>query len=211
MVRKIVEKVPYEVLQQDLKKYEQMAIELGATDAKSITTDMVVIDERVRAKCIYPKCDSYGTNAHCPPHAMELEQVRKLVSSFKYAIFFRMRVPTELLAGERTPEQLKQGGHLRKKRLEIVAKIESAAFYDGYYLAVGFGGGACKSLFCPNDDCRVLKGESCKAPFRARAAMEAMGMDVYMLATKIGWDIYPLGKTPSDAPHGTMAGIVLIY
>ncbi len=172
---------------------------------------MVVIDERVRAKCIYPECEWYGTNAHCPPHAIELEQARRLVSSFEYAIFFRIRVPTELLAGKSTPEQLKQGDLLRKKRLEITAKIESTAFYDGYYLAVGFGGGTCKLVFCPNDDCSVLKGQGCKAPFRARASMEAMGMDVYMLATRVGWDIYPMGKAPSDAPHGTMAGIVFIY
>jgi predicted metal-binding protein len=211
MVRKIVENVPYTVLQKDLKKYERMAIEHGATDAKIITTDMVVIDERVRAKCIYPKCEWYGTNAHCPPHAPELEQMRKLVNSFKHAIFLRMRVPTELLAAKRTTKQLEQYKILRKKALETIGKIESTAFYDGYYLALGFGCGTCKLIFCPNGDCKVLKGESCMAPHRARASMEAVGMDVYKLATKVGWDIYPIGKAPSDAPYGTIAGIVFIY
>ncbi len=49
------------------------------------------------------------------------------------------------------------------------------------------------------------------APHRARASMEAVGIDVYKLATKVGWDIYPIGKAPSDAPYGTIAGIVFIY
>ena len=66
MTRKIVDVVPDELLQSDLEKYRQRAIELGATDAKIITSDMVIVDERVRAKCIYPKCPWYGTNAHCP-------------------------------------------------------------------------------------------------------------------------------------------------
>ena len=67
MVRKIVEYIPDEQLHNDLEKYRQHTIQLGATDAKIITADMVIIDERVRAKCIYPKCEYYGTSAHCPP------------------------------------------------------------------------------------------------------------------------------------------------
>ena len=212
MVRKIVENVSYELLQQDLEKYRQRAIKLGATDAKIITTDVVVIDDRVRAKCIYPKCEYYGTNAHCPPHAMDLEQTRKLVNNFKHAIFFKIKVPTELIAGKRTLEQIKENRHISRKRFEIVARIESEAFYDGYYLAVGFGGGTCKAIFCPDQDCRVLKpGQGCNLPYRARSSMEAVGMDVYLMATKVGWDIYPIGMEPSDAPYGTLAGIIFIY
>jgi predicted metal-binding protein len=67
MARKIVEEIPEEQLQQDLERYTRRATELGATDAKIITTDQVVIDERVLAKCTYPKCPGYGTNANCLP------------------------------------------------------------------------------------------------------------------------------------------------
>ena len=212
MARKIVERVPDEILQQDLEKYRQRALELGASDATVITTDMVLIDERVRAKCIYPRCEWYGTSANCPPHTISLEQTRKIVSNFHYAILFRIKLPTEYLAGKRTPEQIKQGRLIGRKRLEIVARVEAEAFYDGYYLAVGFGGATCKSAFCPDEDCRALKpGQGCKFPYSTRASMEAVGMDVYLMATKVGWDIYPLGQAPSDAPHGTWAGIVFIY
>lgn len=81
MVHKIVEKVPDEQLQGDLERYRQRVLELGATDAKIITTDTVLIDERVRAKCLYPRCSFYGSNAHCPPHALDLEQVKKIVKT----------------------------------------------------------------------------------------------------------------------------------
>ena len=73
MAHKILERVPEAQLQADLEKYCQRAIELGASDAKIIGTDDVIIDERVLAKCVYPKCHGYGTNANCPPYAMSLE------------------------------------------------------------------------------------------------------------------------------------------
>ena len=213
MVRKIVEKVPLEVLQQDLEKYRQMTLELGATDAKIITTDMIEIDERVRAKCIYPKCGSYGTNAHCPPYAMDLDFVRKIVQNFQYAIFTMFKVPPEEIAG---PEARASGFTVRgqMRNFEIVSKIEAEAFYDGYHLAVGFAGGPCKRAFCPNDECSALvPGQACRHPRRARSAMEGVGMDAFRMAAKVGWDIYPLGisTTPADVPHGTRLGLVLIY
>ncbi|MFC2002569.1 DUF2284 domain-containing protein [Chloroflexota bacterium] len=213
MVRKIVEKAPPEVLQQDLEKYRRRALELGATDAKIITTDMVLIDERVRAKCYYPKCGSYGTNANCPPYAMEVDLVSKVVNNFQYAIFTRFEVPSEEIAG---PEARAKGLTARAqiKNHEIVSKIESEAFYDGYYLAMGFAGGPCKSAFCPNDECSALvPGQACRHPYRARSAMEGVGMDAFSMAAKVGWDVYPIGVSvlPSEIPHGTRLGLVLIY
>jgi len=43
--------------------------------------------------------------------------------------------------------------------------------------------------------------------------MEGAGMDVYAMATKVGWDIYPLGRAapPPDVPFGALLGLVLIY
>jgi hypothetical protein len=43
--------------------------------------------------------------------------------------------------------------------------------------------------------------------------MEGVGMDVYTMATKIGWDIYPIGDAtlPSEVPHGLRLGLVFIY
>ena len=213
MVRKIVEKVPDELLQQDLEKYRQRAMELGTTDAKIVTTDMVVIDERVRAKCIYPKCDQYGTNAQCPPYAMDLDMVRKVVKNFRYAIFTRLEVPSEKIAGR---EALEKGsfGRAHMKTHEIVSKIEAEAFFDGYHLALGFACGPCKALFCGNQECTALiPGQGCRHPLRARSSMEGVGMDVFILATKVGWDVYPIGASisPADVPCGGTYGLILIY
>jgi len=213
MVRKIVEKVSDEVLQQDLEKYRQRALQLGATDAKVITSDMVLIDERVRAKCMVPICGSYGTNAHCPPHAPDLELVRKTVNNFHYAIFYMIKVPSEDVAGPEVKKK-KLSVPSQIKNYEIASKIESEAFYDGYHLAMGFAGGPCKNAYCPNIECSALiPGQGCRHPLRARVSMEGVGMDVYLMATRVGWDIYPVGESisPSEVPHGAKLGLVFIY
>ncbi|MFC2019636.1 hypothetical protein ACFLU4_06795 [Chloroflexota bacterium] len=56
MVNKILAEIPPEQLERDLERYNQLALDTGATNAAIITADKVIIDERVRAKCIYPKC-----------------------------------------------------------------------------------------------------------------------------------------------------------
>lgn len=213
MARKIQERVPEAQLQEDLEKYCQRAIELGATDAKIIGMDDVVIDERVVAKCVYPKCPGYGTNANCPPYAMTPDETRKLVNKFHHAIFVKIEVPAEHTAGKEAIEK-NLANPYRQKLSEIVAKLEAAAFYDGYHLAVAFGSGSCKALFCPSKECDVLvPGQGCPHRLKARSPMEAVGMDVYTMAAKTGWDIYAIGDStnPSEVPHGLRLGLVFIY
>ena len=213
MAQKIVEKISEEKLQQDLEKYRQRAIELGASDAKIITMDKVVIDERVLAKCTYPKCPGYGTNANCPPYAMSPDQIRKVVNNFSYAIFIKLEIPSNHTAGREAIDKNLVMPY-RRKLSEIVAKIESEAFYDGYHLALGFGSGTCKALFCPDIECRALvTGQACPHRLKARSPMEGVGMDVYTMATKVGWDIYAIGDNtlPSEVPYGLRLGLVFIY
>ena len=130
MVRKVKNHVPEEELRQDLERYRQRAIELGATDASVITAEEVLIDERAQAKCKFPVCLLYGTNVNCPPYIMELDRVRKLVGSFSHAIFFRLVVSSG--------QEADVDYAIKVKTLEIVSTIEAEAFYDGYYFATGF-------------------------------------------------------------------------
>ncbi len=186
---------------------------MGATDAKVITADQVVIDERVRAKCTYPKCHRYGTNANCQPYAMAPEEVQKIVNKYRYALFIKLEVPPEKMAGTEARDK-NYTVAARNLVQEIVAKIESAAFYDGYYLALGFACGACKSVFCPDVECSAIApGQACRFPLKARSPMEGVGMDAYTMATRVGWDIYPIGASlsPAEVPYGTRLGLVLVY
>ena len=213
MVRKVMERVLDKQLQSDLEKYRKRALELGATDAKIITSEMVLIDDRVQMKCMIPRCSRYGSNANCPPYSMEAEQTRKVVNKYHYAIFTRIERPSEEMAGL---EAKTKGLYIPcyRKTYELISKIEMEAFYDGYYLAMGFACGSCKSVFCPKADCSALAPEGvCRFPMKARPSMESVGIDAFAMATKVGWDIYPIGPSisPSEVPCSSSLGLVLIY
>ena len=47
---------------------------------------------------------------------------------------------------------------------------------------------------------------------RSRPSMEAVGIDVYQMVAKEGWDIYPIGSDdkPEDIPKGTLAGLIVV-
>jgi predicted metal-binding protein len=206
MLHKIKSKISDDVLQKDLEKYRKSAIDFGATDSRIIAANQVVIDERVFAKCIYPRCPVYGISANCPPHNPDLGLIRKIASRFHHAVFFKLDAPSETL--------LKGDMIYKKKNLEIVSKIEALAFYDGYYLALGFGGASCKSVLCPEDPCTgLIPGKSCRYPYRARASMHGVGMDAFKMAVETGWDIYPVGNSTvsSDVPHVSHLGLVFIF
>ena len=77
----------------------------------------------------------------------------------------------------------------------IVSEVESAAFYDGHYLAFGFAAGSCRHTFCGQmPDCQAMKGDKCRFSLKSRPSMEAVGIDVYKMVALAGWDIYPIGS-----------------
>jgi predicted metal-binding protein len=207
-------KVPDEKLERDIAKYVNLAKELGASDAKKIGTGMVILDERVRARCYSPRCPDYGTNLNCPPHFdWDLEKSREIISKYKYAVFIMLEVPPEEQTGaDYLNPKHKVPGAL--KMYEIVAKIQSEAFYDGYPLALGFAGGpSCKRVFCSAAECKGIKGEGCRMALKSNPTMHSAGMNAYSMASEVGWKIYPIGKKtePSQIPHGLELGLVLIH
>ena len=221
MARQIVKDVSPELLQQDLERYRQRALELGATDAAIIRASDVVVDERARAKCMWPKCEFSGKSPHCPPHTPDSDTVRKLVSKYDYAILFRYRVPSQIMEG-----WAQKAGALTmedEKKLEALnipitlndtaTRIEFEAFHDGYHLALAFAVGTCKAYLCPGVECQALiPGQACRHPLRSRPSMEAMSLDVFKMVTDQGWDIYPIGRStsPDDVPCINVVGLVLI-
>lgn len=199
-----------EKLPQDLEKYREYALQLGADEAQVVIASKIPVEDAVAFKCRVPQCFGYNTCAQCPPHAPKPAEIRQLLKGYGYGLLFVRKVNSELLKRNRNDEERKAAF---MSILNIVSKLESAAFYDGHYLAVGFGAGSCFSSLCdPNLDCQVLKGEKCRFPLKARPSMEAVGMDVYRLVASSGWDIYPYGSdaNPEDIPAANLAGLVLI-
>lgn len=203
--------VSEETLKADLGNYRQKAMELGASQVEIIPANWVQVDERVRLKCSVPPCANYNRCGYCPPYTPEPEFMRKAFSRFDWAVLFAIDSPVEDFAD--INRYYPHGRDYQRKAGEIVAKIEALAFADGYYLAVGFGAGGCRDTLCNGGLCYMLDSGRCPNILRARPSMEAVGIDVYGLVTKVGWEIYPIynGVDPKLVPCASSVGIVFIH
>jgi predicted metal-binding protein len=212
--RRILDRIPLRRVHEDLGRYQAKAIEMGAEDAKIISSKEIIIDERVRVKCIYPKCVHYGTSINCPPYAPDLDFMRKVLGNYRYAILFSVKSRTEEFIG--TDYLKKTGGIKQPARLllnQICSEIESQSYYEGYPFSLAFGQGPCKSFWCPDQPCTALQpGMQCRFSLKSRSSMEAVGMDVFKMASRQGWEIYPCGERVKrqDLPHVLLVGLVLI-
>ncbi|HEX75645.1 MAG TPA: DUF2284 domain-containing protein [Dehalococcoidia bacterium] len=213
-IRPFLTKVSEGTLMVDLESFRQKALELGAGTAEIIPATQITVDERVRLKCIVPRCLRAGETPNCPPYTPELDVIRKAFAKFAWAILLKTHVePLEAYtprSGKSKAEQ-RQTLLFHQKTGEIVYQIERLAYKHGYHLAMGFGGGSCKDYLCHGLICQFLDSGRCRFPHRARPAMEAMGIDVFDLIGKVGWEAYPLLDELSQVPCAISVGLVLVY
>ena len=195
----------------DLRKYQEKAVELGATRARIVRADEIPVDERVTMKCQIPLCFGYGVGANCPPNTIKPAELRILLEKYRWAVFFVKEIPSEVVVRDKAT--IKERVAAYQDVYKIVNSIESEAFYDGHYLAFGLGAGSCRHTFCGlQEDCAVLKGTKCRFSLRSRPSMEAVGIDVFKMLLSAGWSVYPIGSDakPDEIPCGVLAGIVIV-
>lgn len=212
-VRALGRVVSEETLRADLERYRELALEVGASAAAIIPASDVTVDERVRLKCLVPRCLRAGETPNCPPYAPDLDLVRRALSRFSWAILLKCDVePLEEYAPGKgaTKAERRRVLSFHQKSGEVVCGLERQAYKDGYHLAMGFGGGSCKDYLCQGMICQFLDSGRCRFPHRARPAMEAVGMDVVALINKVGWEAYALLDDLSLVPCAITVGIVLI-
>lgn len=218
--------VKEEEIRKELQGFREKALELGASAAEIIPTSDVVVEERVWMKCLVPRCAALrdGGSPYCPPHTPHPDFMRKVFSQYDWAILFKTDVkpledyiPTsevrakEMLSQRRQPQE---GPGFHEKTWEILGRLESYVQSKGYALAMGFSAGSCKHYLCHGAPCGVFQNGNCRFPFRARPSMEAVGIDVFDLVNKVGWDIYMIRSVEPDLsviPCAISVGIVLIY
>ena len=209
MVEKITLQKDPDLLAQNLKKYVELALDMGASVATVVPAELIVADERVRMKCRFPLCSVYGRSMNCPPHTGSVEDTRNLLKLFKYGIMIKLDVPGERVVGMAA---IREGSDDLRKLSEVLSAVESAAFYDGYYFATGFSSATCMAVWCKGQECQALQGKGCRHQAKVYASMEAVGIDVFRLAATVGWDIYPIGTsaTTDMFPHASRCGLVLV-
>ena len=187
-----------------------IAQKAGATAARIIPSESVVIDERVRLKCEVPRCAGYGQFFTCPPHVMSVEVFAKILSKYERCLLVQVEAKdmNSLDKGKGRIDKtiLKDNRELhrpfRLKLLQAVEAVEAAAFKKGLCFAAGFVGGSC--VLC--EKCIDDKiSEACRHPFRARPPMEAVGIDVIKTAEKAGLPIHL-----SSSKNVVWTGLILL-
>jgi predicted metal-binding protein len=195
-------------IQQDLKTLVAKIEKTDGVDRAAILPAKdIIVDEKVRWKCIHPICFGYNTSAVCPPHTPPVDECERVIHSFRYAIVFQLGVPAEDFTGEAWANSM------------------------GYRQAVSFQGGPCTGLItgpCTGlrlgtesargsgdtvQTCAVLRGKGCRNFLKVRPAMEAMAIDVIGTIQPLGWDMVYIGgstNNPADIPCASTVGLLLV-
>lgn len=189
-----------------ISQLQKHALDLGASDTKIISTDLLPISDAVVEMCQEPMCPSFGQCANCPPHAMSPNDFSLLALSFEKALLFKIDVPPKDLVSLAAMDWF--------KLLHLVASgVEAHAILKGFARAKGYAAGSCLATFCPGLDCSALeKNKECRHPDSARTSLEAVGVHVFSLAEKVGWKIHKITSQtdPDEVESGMLVGMVLV-
>ncbi len=187
-----------------------LALNLGATEARVIPAGAVVVENRVVLKCRFG-CDDYGKKLTCPPFAPKVDEFRKMLKDYKYALIVKFKSPAEadkdvsrsLLRSqydsnmsrdlrEKASKFWSDWKNDKKRILLAVLELEKAAFNEGYTFAVGFTSGSCG--LC--EKCNVEAG-ICLHPTMARCPEHAVGVNMKKTAEKAGMPMtFPIKGKP---------------
>ena len=187
-----------------------LALNLGATEARVIPAGAVVVENRVVLKCRFG-CDDYGKRLTCPPFVPKVDEFRKMLKDYKYALIVKFKSPAEadkdvsrnLLRSqydstmsrdlrEKASKFWSDWENDKKRILLAVLELEKAAFNKGYTFAVGFTSGSCG--LC--EKCNAEAG-ICLHPTMARCPEHAVGVNMKKTAEKAGMPIsFPIKGKP---------------
>ena len=216
---------PEKAIGKDLYTLMQSALDQGADNADVIPTSDIIIDPRVRFKCMIPKCYMSGGCSHCPPHGYSIQEVRDLVSGYDWAVFFRIKVDSSVIAAKGLADLIHAGemddegiilslGASYLSVFSIVSTMRKTAEEMGYAPTLGFAAGNCRDVLCHEEPiCQEFtKLESCRNADLSNPSMESCGMDAFTMAARVGWNVYPIGGTcqPDSVPRGSLMGLTLV-
>jgi len=177
------------------KEFVELALREGAVAARIIPASGVAVDERVRLKCAVPFCGGYNRYLTCPPHTLSVEDFTRALSRYHWCLVVQVEAQ-DIGSSDKSTGRIDEGllkevrdlhGAYKLRLLEIVEKVETAAFKKGLRFATGLIGGSC--ILC--EQCVEDKvSEPCRHPFRARPAMEGVGIDVFQTVENAGLAIH---------------------
>ncbi len=210
--------------QDKLDEIVAVALANGMDRAKVVPTSVITIEARAQAKCLIPRCTSYGKSLTCPPNTPSTDEVREIVGDYRVAVMMQVDGSEEV---DGTSDLLRRDYNWCYESVyklhEALHNTECRAFDLGFYLALGMGGGDCRwceivrggieaygdsaLLHANAGGCAGVRGGHCNEQYRARPALEAMSVNVLKTAEKAGLPFYFSGK---DERYVTWNAILLV-
>ncbi|MEW5767826.1 MAG: DUF2284 domain-containing protein [bacterium] len=162
------------------EEFVQLALKLGAEQAKIISPQSVVTAQWVRWKCQYG-CEYFNRCLTCPPFSPTPSQTREMLAPYQQGILFSssQSFTVRYLAGA----------------------LEREVFLAGYYATFALGAGPCH--LCEECD----PNKPCLHPYQARPSMEACGIDVFATVRNNGLALEVLRETKEP---GKYFGLLLL-
>jgi predicted metal-binding protein len=146
----------------------------GFPDFRWISGRDVVVEQWVRFKCTFA-CEEYGERAYCPPNTPPVAECRDLFLGYERVAVIHLQATRA--AGD---DPLVWKREVNTRMLEL----ERAAFLAGFYKAVALFPGDCS--LCA--EC-VSNRADCRNIGSGRPTPEALAVDVYATARKLGFPI----------------------
>ncbi|WP_321507507.1 DUF2284 domain-containing protein [uncultured Methanoregula sp.] len=187
------------------------ACAFGAADARIIPASRIVIEDRVRQKCM-TGCFEYGKHLTCPPYVPGVEEFRKSVSEYQYALVVKFQSEAEFKEEIRyslMQELIDPGAKKESKesafafitafvtegnRLHhIMLDLEKTAFNAGYPFALAtVSGPGCRLCGTCN-----IEGGLCNRPTMKRHCPEGLGINLVKTTANAGMPIqFPAPRNP---------------
>ena len=152
---------------ENYRKYIDMAINLGASNAVAVTPGQITFDGRTILKCMFG-CMDWGKGCTCPSREgyLPLKEMEKLLKKYKTVLIV----------------------HSNDKKIAQNASlaIEGEAYLDGD--ALSFSMSDC--ALC--EDCAGRSDQPCRNKMKARPSFHSVGIDVFSTVAKLGLPLKPL-------------------
>ena len=139
----------------DLGTLCEMARSYGASDAAVLESRDIVLDPRVKLKCMVPQCANYGRNLMCPPNVMGMDDFSEVLERYTRSILVQYPIPmdTEFMSkfSGSSIEDIYETGEYEERMTkserqfqDLLGKLESDALNMGCRFAAAFTGGPCR-------------------------------------------------------------------
>ena len=164
----------------DAGRFVQLALDMGAGEARIITASTIRCEPWVRLKCQFG-CPGYSKRLMCPPYTPTPEEMASTIACYDRALLVHAD-DNDIIN-------------------EIIPHLERRIFLAGHYKALGLGSGPCYLCTRCNTKAR------CRYPYLARPSMESCGIDVFKTARTNG---FAIEVVRTKRQRGDYFGVVLI-